>query len=185
MRKLTLLLASVVGGLRACDTGSDPLGVDPSAARFSQVPEHVAAMAAHTFDIKQTSSGTSEFVGWCDEAAGIVLASAPGSGTATHIGQFRVEQTVCLNLATGVMTDGEATLIAANGDVLYATWHGTPVPGLTPPTWELFYVITGGTGRFARAEGEEVEWLVKPSESTWESTGEGWLRYYPSDRSGN
>ena len=93
-----------------------------------------------------------------------MLASAPGSGTATHIGRFRVEQTVCLNLATGVMTDGEATLIAANGDELYGTWNGTPVPGLTLPTWQLSYVITGGTGRFARAEGEEVQLLVKPTE---------------------
>jgi hypothetical protein len=185
MRKITLLLASGVAAMLACDTVSDPLGVDPPAAQLSQAPEQVAAMATHTFDIKQTSSGTSDFIGWCDQAAGIVLASAPGSGTATHIGRFRVEQTVCMDLATGVMTDGEATLIAANGDELHGTWHGTPVPGLTPPTWQLFYVITGGTGRFARAEGEEVEWLVKPALTTWESTGEGWLRYYATDRSGN
>jgi hypothetical protein len=185
MRKITLLLASGVAALLACDPMSDPLGVDPSVAQFSQVPEHVAGMAAHTFDIKQVSRGTSQAVGWCDEAAGIVRNSAPGTGTMTHIGRFRVEQTVCLNLATGVMTDGEATVIAANGDELYGTWHGTPVPGLTPPTWRLFYVITGGTGRFARAEGGSEMGLVMPTQSTWESTGEGWLRYYATDRSGN
>jgi hypothetical protein len=185
MRKIALLLTSAVAVLLACDTGSDPLGVDRSAVQLSQAPEHVATMAAHTFDIKQTSSGTSEPIGWCDEAAGIVLNSAPGSGTMTHIGRFRVEQTGCLDLTTGVITDGEATLIAANGDELYGIWHGTPVPGLTPPTWQLFYVITGGTGRFARAEGGSEMGLVMPTQSTWESTGEGWLRYYATDRSGN
>jgi hypothetical protein len=59
MSRITLLLASGVAALLACDTGSDPLGVELSAA-------HVAALAAHTYDIKQTSSGTSEILGWCD-----------------------------------------------------------------------------------------------------------------------
>jgi hypothetical protein len=184
MRKITLLLASGVAALLACDTGSDPLGVDPSAVRFSQAPEPVG-LTAHTFAIEHTASGTSEILGWCDEAAGIVLVSALGSGTATHIGRLSVELTLCLDAATGIMTDGEATLIAANGDELYGTWDATPVPGLTPPTWQLFLLWTGGTGRFARAEGEHVERLVKPTESTWEGTGEGWLRYYATDRSGN
>lgn len=184
MRRTTLLLASGVAAMLACDTGSDPLGVDPSAAQLSQVSEHVVAMAMHTLPVKEVSSGTSEIIGWCDPAAGIVLVSAPGSGTATHIGQFRIEHTVCLNLATGEMTDGEATVTAANGDELDMTFHGPPVPALTPPTWQLSFVVTGGTGRFVQAEGALELRMVKPTDTTWETTGVGWLRYDASDRSG-
>ena len=185
MRRITLLLASGVAALLACDTVSDPLGVDPSAAQLSQVSKHVVAMVMHTLPLKEVSSGTSEIIGWCDAAAGIVLVSAPGRGTATHIGQFHIEHTLCLNLATGEVTDGQATVTAANGDELNATFHGPPVPGLTPPTWQLSFVVTGGTGRFVQAEGALELRLVKPTESTWETTGAGWLRYDASDRSGN
>jgi hypothetical protein len=183
MRKITLLLAWTA--LLGCDAGSDPLGVDPSAAQLSEVPEHVAAIALHMFPLKEVSSGSSDFIGWCDAAAGVVFASAPGSGTATHIGQFRIEHTLCLNLVTGEMTEGEATVIGGNGDELYMKFHGPLVPGLTPPTWQLAFVVTGGTGRFVGAEGAFDIRLVKPTESTWETTGVGWLRYYASDRSGN
>ena len=56
MRTIPLLIISAVAGLMACDVGSDPVGVEPAAARLSQAPEP-AAMAPHTFAVKQASSG--------------------------------------------------------------------------------------------------------------------------------
>jgi hypothetical protein len=133
--------------------------------------------------VNQVSSGEANPVGWCNQAAGIVLTSAPGVGTATHIGRYEVEQTQCVDTTTGLITLGEATLIAANGDDIFMSYDGSLVPGLTPPTYDLSYVVTGGTGRFASAEGEFEIRVVFTSQTTWVSTGGGWMTYTASDRS--
>jgi len=84
------------------------------------------------------------------------------TGIATHIGQFSFTYQLTVTLATATAT-GSGHLIAANGDSIYTTIAGTlemtPTPGVASIT--EINTITGGTGRFAAAQGSfTVERLV-------------------------
>jgi hypothetical protein len=76
-----------------------------------------------------------------------------GTGSATHLGRYAWVEDITLDLVTLTGT-AQATLTAANGDVVRATVvvSGTPAGGVFVDTEEVA-TITGGTGRFARAEG--------------------------------
>lgn len=187
MTRKILLTGVVLAALAACERASDPIAVDPVAGSDVPLPWRITGMDATvpgTFTVHQKSSGSSQIIGWCDEAAGVVRSSAPGTGTGTHIGRFEAAQTMCVNTVTGSVTEGVATLTVANGDKIFMTFEGqtVPVPGFTLGI-QLESRTIGGTGRFAGAEGEGTAWVVKPTESSWTSTGTGWLRYTASNRS--
>ena len=80
--------------------------------------------------------------------------TAIGSGSASHLGQYKISYEVEVNLETlaGV---GSAQLVAANGDVLYANLLGQATPTGTTDVFNVVeeFTITGGTGRFANASG--------------------------------
>lgn len=80
-----------------------------------------------------------------------------GSGNATQLGRFTIVQSHCVNPATFAFTDGEATMTAANGDLLYGTYSGQLTP-IAPPVFGLLghFAHAGGTGRFVNATGEGV-----------------------------
>ena len=73
----------------------------------------------------------------------------PSSGTTA------ADYRECLDPATGAVTAGTFTLTAANGDKVFGTFSGQALPTDDPNvvTYEDPGVITGGTGRFARARG--------------------------------
>jgi hypothetical protein len=77
-----------------------------------------------------------------------------GMGVGTHVGQFSFTQQVTVNFADGTDT-GSAHWIAANGDSFDTTIVGsgelTDTPGVIRIT--EIHIITGGTGRFAGAQG--------------------------------
>lgn len=78
--------------------------------------------------------------------------TSSGTGVATELGKYTVEQAGSINLVTG-STTGSYTLTAANGDTLSATYTGA----LTgPTTLHSSGPIVAGTGRFAGATGELV-----------------------------
>lgn len=83
-----------------------------------------------------------------------------GSGTATHLGAVTINAPHCAMPTRGgsvAISRGEITFTAANGDTLTADFMGTisPFPGdLETNTFVGNFVITGGTGRFANAEGD-------------------------------
>jgi hypothetical protein len=84
------------------------------------------------------------------------------TGIATHVGQFSFTYQLTVTLATATAT-GSGHLIAANGDSIYTTIAGTlemtPTPGVASIT--EINTITGGTGRFAGAQGSfTVERLI-------------------------
>lgn len=172
MRLTNLVIAVPLVLAAACDTSTAP----------SILPERQAA-AATMLPIQQSSTGSMQIIGWCDQAAGIVLVAVPGSGTATHVGAFEVEQSNCANPATGMFTNGTATVVAANGDEIDMTYTGHTVTASGLPVYELAYVVTGGTGRFVNAEGELTVSVVYTSPTTWVSRGSGWITYQASDRS--
>src|ERR1051325_4888067 len=80
---------------------------------------------------------------------------AEGTGTATHLGSITVHRTLSLSPSTDgsglVDIEGEATLVAANGDELFTGLEGS----LNPQTGHavIVYQWEGGTGRFQNATG--------------------------------
>jgi len=84
----------------------------------------------------------------------IVVVTTRGTGIGTLLGQFSFTLENTVDLAAGTET-GSAHLIAANGDTLDATIVGsgelTPTPDVVSIT--EICTITGGTGRFAGAQG--------------------------------
>ena len=84
------------------------------------------------------------------------------TGIATLVGQFSFTYQLTVTLATATAT-GSGHLVAANGDSIYTTIAGTlettPTPGVDSIT--EINTITGGTGRFAGAQGSfTVERLI-------------------------
>jgi len=91
-----------------------------------------------------------------------VIAEGSATGIATHVGQFSFTYQLTVNLTNGTAT-GSAQLVAANGDSIDTTITGSSDLTVTPgfATITEINTITGGTGRFAGAQGSfTVERLV-------------------------
>jgi hypothetical protein len=92
-----------------------------------------------------------------------VSVTTTGTGIATHLGQFSFRLDNTVTFATGTSA-GSATFIAANGDSISATVTGSG-EFIAPDLISIMetYTITGGTGRFAGAQGTFiVERLASP-----------------------
>jgi hypothetical protein len=79
-----------------------------------------------------------------------------GTGIGTLVGQFSFTQTVTVEFTTGYST-GSGQWFAANGDSISTTITGSGEviePGLF--RIEDVHTITGGTGRFAEAQGSFI-----------------------------
>jgi hypothetical protein len=79
---------------------------------------------------------------------------ANGSGNATQLGLYTISFQAEVNIPTSA-SSVDATLIAANGDSLFAEGHGQATPTSNPTVVSIVesYTIIGGTGRFAGATG--------------------------------
>jgi predicted small lipoprotein YifL len=192
MRILTLLSATAVTlclttFLTGCgDAGPMDLDEPPAPAEVlsQQNPSLALINGGKPHRVEQVSSGDLWPIGWCDQGAGVPRMSIQGSGNATVVGRFRLTKTMCMNPTTGEVTEGESVLTAANGDEIHMTFQGQGRPDPGPPTLDLEYIISGGTGRFLNAVGELQIETILTSESTWTSIGGGWIVYDASDRSG-
>ena len=89
-------------------------------------------------------------------AAGESRRYLSGAGDATRLGSYSVELSFC-SRAGGILDDGRGTFVAANGDRLNFTFHGTSA--FAPPftlTFTSYADFTGGTGRFDGASGQAI-----------------------------
>ena len=96
---------------------------------------------------------------------------ATGVGNATHLGLFTYRLQAELFIPT-LTASASATLIAANGDMIFGEGSGQGTPTGTPGIVSIVetYTITGGTGRFAGATGNfTVERLI--DRATFASSG--------------
>ena len=111
----------------------------PAAAQ-SQVP-FKGAMQGNDVDTPGPSPGT-------------VVTTTSGTGVATNLGQFSFTQQVTVNPATFTDT-GSVHWVAANGDSIDTTLTGSIELTTTPGVFSIteVHTITGGTGRFAGAQG--------------------------------
>lgn len=182
MKRLSTFVVMAVA-VSGCESATAPAGASSAAEDALSGTASYSSLAMPIHKTAQVSSGGEQAIGWCDEAAGVVRLSVPGTGTLTHAGRFELEQTNCADLATGAITEGVGTLTTANGDEIHLLYSGQVLPGIVPQTLDLDYVVVGGTGRFETAEGELNAEVVYTSATTWVSKGEGWIRYAASDAS--
>jgi hypothetical protein len=83
--------------------------------------------------------------------------SGSATGIGTHVGQFSFTYHLTVTLANGTAT-GTARLTAANGDTIDTTVAGSSEMTSTAGVVSITEIntITGGTGRFAAAEGSFI-----------------------------
>ena len=101
----------------------------------------------------------------------VMFVHGTATGYATRIGRYTATYEEQVDLLTGSSV-GAITVVAANGDVIFATQTGQGDPTPDPDIFSIVEVstITGGTGRFAGATGTfTIERLV--SLSTGDSSG--------------
>lgn len=89
--------------------------------------------------------------------AGVFYGHVVGTGIATHLGRFTLEDDEVGDPAT-LSADVSLTLRAADGDIVTGTGTAqvTPAPGFVSFTSVETVTVTGGTGRFAGATGSFV-----------------------------
>lgn len=75
-----------------------------------------------------------------------------GAGTGTHLGSFTITLGFC-GRPDGTLDTGTGTFVAANGDLLYITFHGVSDGGHPVLHFTSYVTFTGGTGRFEGATG--------------------------------
>ena len=114
------------------------------------------AAAKDRLPLKGSEAGTFQLLGPC-EMGGMIL-EVTGTGHATQLGSYSARYRECLDPATGAVTDGTFTLTAADGDKVFGTFTGQASPTDDPGVirYDDPGVITGGTGRFARAGGTVI-----------------------------
>lgn len=92
----------------------------------------------------------------------VMFVHGTATGYATQIGRYTATYEEQVDLLTGSSV-GAITVVAANGDVIFATQTGQGDPTPDPDIFSIVEVstITGGTGRFAGATGTfTIERLV-------------------------
>jgi hypothetical protein len=104
-------------------------------------------------------------------------ATSTGTGQATHLGRFTLYRTVSFYDPVGsvLQVDGEATLVAANGDELRASIEGTLDTATS--TGLLTYEWTGGSGRFRRATGTTTWRVGVNPDLTFTAVADGVIDY--------
>lgn len=114
-------------------------------------------------------------------------AQMTGGGHATHMGKIDVDGFVCQNVITGVLTNGLATYVAANGDSVSVAITGQAY--LNPDgtfTGDGSSTFLGGTGRFESVGGSwtwTMTGMFLPDGTTLTALqGDGWIAYNASDR---
>jgi hypothetical protein len=113
----------------------------------------VPAAAQNQVPFKGTMQGHDTDIGFTDTTVTVLTV---GTGNGTHLGQFLFTQTTTVDLTQGSDT-GSAHWVAANKDTIDTTIVGFGVPRVTPDRIVIditeINTITGGTGRFAGAQG--------------------------------
>ena len=142
-RSLLLLVAAV--GLTACDEAT------PTAPQMANTQVPITS--------SYRAQGTIGTAARCD-ALGLLYVSLEGEGIESHVGRYTIQNSHCLNPATGEFTAGQFQKVAANGDELVGTYAGTSSVIQAPAPVGVFAIrghltFTGGSGRFASATGSQ------------------------------
>jgi len=168
-----LLTINVVFGMLfavACSQSASP--IQPS-SRSGTSSGNVAANAVNTVGLAEhtAAQGQVPFKGRLQGddvdsgfTATTVDVTTTGTGNSTHLGRFSFVQKVTVTFASGTAT-GSAHFTAANGDRIDTTIaaSGKPIANGELSITDV-HTITGGTGRFAGAQGTfTVERIASPT----------------------
>jgi hypothetical protein len=123
----------------------------PMAAMILTAALAMTAVAQNQVPFKGAMQGNDKDTAFTDTTVTVLTV---GTGVGTHVGQFSFTQQITVNFADGTDT-GSAHWIAANGDSFDTTIAGSGEPTDTPGVISIteIHTITGGTGRFAGAQG--------------------------------
>jgi hypothetical protein len=102
----------------------------------------------------------------CEDCDSGMLYLIQGTGHATHMGAFTVQNTFCIGSGEPL----RGILTAANGDQIFTMVTGPPVDGV------YHYAILDGTGRFEGAKGYIDMWGEFTS-TTFDLEGLGEITY--------
>jgi len=152
MSSPSVVAAALVLCAVGCSQSSVPTGptsttpITPSATASFASP----AVAVKEVPFKGTLQGKDVDTGFTDTT---VTVATSGTGIGSHVGQFTFTQEVTVNITNGT-DSGSAHFIAANGDGLDTTIAGSGHP-TAPNVFSItdVHTITGGSGRFAGAQG--------------------------------
>jgi hypothetical protein len=164
-----IALGNVQEGLNGSETTDKRGGLNmkttiylPMAAMLLTVALAAPAAAQHQVPFKGSIQGNEIDTPQGGPPPTTLIANGSATGIGTHVGQFSFTYHLTVTLANGTAT-GTAHLIAANGDSIDTTVAGSSEMTSTPGVASITEIntITGGTGRFAAAQGSfTVERLV-------------------------
>ena len=151
-------------------------------------PRPVKAVVAGTNAVQfagPSLADTSTFEGRCSTPSNW-LGHMEATGTMSHLGTVHYDAWHCVQFDvqtfTGTFNDSEVVLTAANGDSVTMVHEGAFVAGETIGI-TADAEITGGTGRFAGAEGTVTETFVETWDLDFSGTLDGVITYDASGRS--
>ncbi len=138
----------------------------------------VPAQGGELAPFKGDAAGTIDHAtSGCD--AGLLYATLALEGIVSHLGRTEISGHHCLNTTTGALTEGLFNMVAASGDVLYATYVGQVIdPNPLRTVIEFTGTFTGGSGRFDGATGGFTGLAIRSDGDIWhanlsvEATGE-------------
>lgn len=173
MRASSIVLVALAGSALLCvGCGQMTSPTRPTSASIgasdASAPGPVSTVAPHQVPFKGTLQGTDTD---SDPTPTSVVVTTDGTGTATELGQFSFRERVTVSFAT-LTAAGTSHWQAANGDSLDTALTGSGQPTGTPDELRITetHTITGGTGRFAGAQGRfTVDRLA--SETTFATSG--------------
>ena len=160
MRPILLLtvlsVAAAAGGCSSDVTGtgyqSDQLNAstDRSSAGRGEDKEHESRNRSRTVPFKAHYDARIVSVGPGPGCDGRLYLEGEGKGNL--LGRFTITLGFC-GRADGTLDTGTGTFVAANGDLLYITFHGVSDGGHPVLHFTSYITFAGGTGRFEGATG--------------------------------
>ncbi len=150
--KTLLLLPLLLLAVFSCQEESFFEEVSTQEADAAQLPAEASSVQRQ----QRPFSGQFETISLPLSAPPLLQQKITGSGHASHLGKSTFEAFSTVNFAQQppFHLAGTATMVAANGDMIYSTFTGTSVPrqdGKLLVT--VHHIISGGTGRFEHASG--------------------------------
>ncbi len=125
----------------------------------TEIPNPHLKGKAVTRPLKIKGSGVLEYnYPWDECGEEFVFVEVMGTGNATHLGKFTLYLSYCRHLEDGDEdTVPSGYQMAANGDILFTEIgpkdENTPVEGVDEGGFFIYFIYTGGTGRFEDADG--------------------------------
>lgn len=153
MKKLSFLPLLALILLMGCSKQNAELNPSAQDEQLSLRGKYVPFKATLSSDV------TGGLGNKCPDLVGVINPIVEWKGKASHMGKVSAISDHCFYQSISAtpfqVTDGEATIEAANGDLLKLVYEGSwhPNPPDNQLVLDLTFTIQGGSGRFSNAKG--------------------------------